>query len=125
MDENVRSPRVTHVSWGRLLVEGKAAPLKDGKLYPGGAREWDWNETGTRHVPGIQPADVEELLAHGAKIVVLSKGMWQQLQVCPETLEMLQDKRIPALVLQTEEAVRRYNELAEKELVGGLFHSTC
>jgi hypothetical protein len=75
MDENVRSPRVTHVSWGRLLVEGKAAPLKDGKLYPGGARQWDWNETGTRHVPGIQPADVEELLAHGAKIVVLSKGI--------------------------------------------------
>jgi hypothetical protein len=38
---------------------------KDFKLYPGGGREWDWTETNTGHVPGIQPADVEELLEHG------------------------------------------------------------
>ena len=31
----------------------------------------------------------------------------------------------PVHVLQTEQAVRCYNELAEKEPVGGLFHSTC
>ncbi len=37
----------------------------------GGGREWDWDETGTRHSPGNQPAD-EEFLAHGATAVVLS-----------------------------------------------------
>ena len=26
-------------------------------------------ETGTRHVPGIQPADIDELIAHGASAV--------------------------------------------------------
>jgi hypothetical protein len=68
-----RSPRITHLSWGRLEIDGYAKPFKDAKLFPGGARAWDWNETGTRHVPGIQPADVEELLTHGARVVVLSK----------------------------------------------------
>ncbi len=48
-----RSPKITHLSWGRLEVEGQDGPFKDAKLYPGGAREWDWNETGTSHEPGI------------------------------------------------------------------------
>jgi len=70
------SPRISHLSWGHIEVEGHP-PFKDAKIFPGGAREWDWRETGTRHVPGIQPADVRELIEHGAKAVVLSKGIWQ------------------------------------------------
>jgi hypothetical protein len=124
MGEQDRSPRITHLSWGRLEVEDDQT-FKDAKLFPGGAREWDWRETGTAHVPGIQPADVEELLEHGAKAVVLSKGILERLRVCPETLQMLEHKGVPTYVLQTEDAVRLYNELRKKEGVGGLFHSTC
>ena len=75
MKDQNRSPQITRVSWGRLEVEGKAEPYKDAKLFPGGSREWNWRETGTEHVPGIRPADVQELLDHGAKVVVLSRGM--------------------------------------------------
>ena len=119
-----RSPRITHLSWGRIEVEGGRS-FKDAKLWPGGGRKWDWKETGTRHRPGVQPADVEELLEHGAEVVVLSQGVLQALQVCPETLELLKTKGIPAHVLQTEKAVRLYNELAENQRAAGLFHSTC
>ena len=112
------------MSWGRIEVEGHQ-PFKDAKVYPGGARAWDWRETGTHHVPGIQPADVEELLDHGATSVVLSKGIWKRLQVCPETLKMLEERDIDVQVLQTEEAVQRFNQLRETTAVGGLFHSTC
>jgi hypothetical protein len=118
------SPRITHLSWGRLEVDG-CPPFKDAKLYPGGAREWDWNETGTRHAPGIQPADIAELLEHGVSVVVLSKGIQERLGVCTETLKILEERGIPAHVLQTEKAVRLYNELREKAPAGGLFHSTC
>jgi hypothetical protein len=123
MERRASPPRITHLSWGRLEVEGET--FKDVKLFPGGSREWDWGETGTRHAPGIQPADVEELLEHGATVVVLSRGIEKRLQVCPETLQMLKDRGIPAHVLQTEDAARLYNELREKQRVGGLFHSTC
>ena len=76
-------------------------------------------------MPGIQPADVQELIEHGARAVVLSKGIWERLQVCPETLELLANNGIQVDVLQTEAAVHRFNVLRENMPVGGLFHSTC
>ena len=60
-----------------------------------------------------------------AKAVVLSKGIWERLKVCPETLEVLAENGIEVEVLQTEVAVDRFNKLREAVPVGGLFHSTC
>src|SRR4029079_17286192 len=87
------SPRITHISWGRMEVEGLGVG-KDFKLYPGGGRAWDWAETGARHVPRLPPDDVEELLSHGATTVVLSLGIDQQLQVDPRTLQVLNDRSV-------------------------------
>ena len=123
-DMDARSPRITHISWGRIEVEG-LSPDKDYKLYPGGGRPWDWNETGTRHAPGIQPADVVELLEHGSQVIVLTRGMELVLQTCPETLALLRERGIAVHVEETRTAVALYNKLAEDTLVGGLFHSTC
>ena len=100
-----RSPRIKHVSWGRLEVEGKGEPYKDARLFPGASRDWNWRETGTGHTPGIQPADVQELLDHGATVVVLSRGMAECLQVPRETLDFLKERQIAVHVLPTTEAV--------------------
>ena len=124
-EQRERSPEITHLSWGRLEVEGQDAPFKDAKLFPGGAREWDWSETGTGHESGIQSADVEELLEHGATAVVLAKGFYERLRVHRETLQELEERNVPVHVEQTEEAVRIYNELSKSERVGALIHSTC
>ncbi len=119
------SPRIESVRWGVMEIEGLASG-KDFKLYPGGGRPWDWRETGTRHRPGIQPADVEELLERGCEVVVLSRGMNLVLQTCPETLERLANAGVETIVAETTEAVSRYNTMvAEGRAVGGLFHSTC
>jgi hypothetical protein len=125
MSQSTHSPRVNRFSWGRVEVEGYDRPFKDVKLFPGSARAWDWNETGTRHDPGIQPADVQELLDHGATTIILSKGVQERLGVCNETLAMLAARNITAIVLQTEAAIERYNQLCEHEAVGALIHSTC
>ena len=109
MARDTHCPRITKFSWGHVEIEGCPAPYKDAKLFPGGSRSWDWEETGTSHAPGIQPGDVEELLEHGATIVVLSRGMYERLQVCPETLRMLKERDVPVHVLQTEDAVKCYN----------------
>ena len=108
-----------------MIIEGWRAPFKDVKLYPGGAREWDWHETGTRHVPGIQPRDISELLNNGAARVILSTGREQRLQVKAETYEWLSEQGIRADVLPTKEAIELYNQLIENEPVGALIHSTC
>jgi hypothetical protein len=125
MTQQKSSPRIKQVAWGRLEVDGVAEPYKDAKLFPGGSKEWNWRETGTGHQPGIQPADLQELLEHGATVVVLSRGMQQCLHVPGETLDFLEMRQIAAHVLPTPEAVELYNQLAEKEAVGGLFHTTC
>ena len=124
MDQQQSSPRILAVSWGHMEVEGIGAG-KDFKLYPDGGREWDWSETGMSHSPGIQPADVQELLDRGAVAVVLSRGMEERLRVDPAALEYLEQQSVEVHVAETREAVQIYNNLAGAVPVGGLFHSTC
>jgi hypothetical protein len=118
------SPRILSVAWGTIEVETLGA-VKDLKCWPGGAREWDWNETGTRHSPGIQPADVEELLSAGATTLVLSLGMQERLGVAEETLDLLRSRGVEVHTAETTKAVDLYNALIATTPVGGLFHSTC
>ena len=115
------TPRIASISWGRIEVEGHGA-FKDARIYPGGAEEWDWNETGTRHSPGIQPADVQKLLGHGANTVILGTGFYERLEVQSETLRMLEERGVTVYVRQSEEAARL---LGESEGGGALIHTTC
>ncbi len=124
MSDRPASPRINACSWGRLEIEGHGS-LRDAKLWPGGAREWDWNETGTRHEPGIQPADVAELVEHGATTVILSTGVYEMLEICPATLQDLAARGVAYRVLPTPDAVAAYNELCGTAPVGALIHSTC
>lgn len=119
-----KPPKVTDLSWGQVDVEDHGS-FRDAKLWPGGARGWDWNETGTHHDPGIQIADVEELVTHGAQRVILSKGQNERLQVKEETLGWLEDQGIDVEVLETNEAIERYNQIRDEQAVGALIHSTC
>lgn len=121
----MQSPLITHLTWGEMHVDGLGVG-RDFKLWPGGGRPWDWRETGTHHVPGIQPADVEELLEHGSEVVVLSRGIEKRLETAPETIAYLEGKGVAIHVDETKAAAALYNELAERGAsVGGLFHSTC
>jgi hypothetical protein len=124
VSQGERSPKIVDLSWGRMEVDGLGIE-KDWKLYPGGGRPWDWSETGTEHVPGVQVADVEELVAHGATVVVLSLGMDRRLHVDQATLRYMEERSVEVHMLETREAVKVYNDLAEDNALAGLFHSTC
>lgn len=119
-----QSPIIDSVRWGKVTLGG-GQQFKDVKLYPGGAREWDWNETGTQHSPGIQLTDVQELLDHGATVLVLSLGQQGRLAVAPETLRDLDDLGVEVHMLITPAAVEMYNRLRGDAPVGALIHSTC
>ena len=122
-EAKMRSPRVTDLAWGRSRQ--RAQGRSGSQALSGRAREWDWRETGTEHTPGIQPADVRELLDHGSTTIVLSLGMLKRLGVCPETLELLKRRGVSVHVLPTPDAVDLYNDLRKTEFVAGLFHTTC
>ncbi len=119
------TPKITNIRWGEVKVDGADHSYKDAKIYPGGSRAWDWNETGTHHEPGIQVTDVQELIDNGAEEVVLSKGYWERLQVMDETKEKLEEAGIKVHIKETGDAAKLFNELADEKPVGGLFHSTC
>jgi hypothetical protein len=118
------SPRITADGWGQIAVDGRT--FKDAKLWPGGSRAWDWTETGTDHDAGIQPADVRELLDHGAEYVLLSRGREGRLRVHPDTETLLNNIDVAHEILLTDEAISRYQALREDgTAVGALIHTTC
>jgi hypothetical protein len=119
-----RSPHIQQIAWGSTDVEG-IGRLKDVKLWPGGGREWDWRETGTQHVPGILPADVQELIDRGSEVVVLSRGMELRLHTAPETVDLLERLGVEVHIAESKAAADLYNMLAETRPTGCLIHSTC
>lgn len=125
MMDGERSPAIISLRWGSMTVDGLGEG-RDFKLWPGGGRPWDWNELGTGHIRGIQSGEVDELLAHGASVIILSKGLLSRLRVPGKTRAYIESRGCRVEVAATKNAVERYNRYAaEGVAVGGLFHSTC
>jgi len=125
---NSQTSPITYISWGRMEVsiDGQTSTFKDCKVWPGGVRAWDWRLTGTHHQPGIQPADIAEILEQGVEVMILSRGMELMLHTCPETEQMLRAQGIHYHIEETNRAVALFNQLARQgKRVGGIFHSTC
>ncbi|RME88533.1 MAG: hypothetical protein D6770_06760 [Anaerolineae bacterium] len=121
-------PVITRLTWGQIEVtySGKTHRFRDCKIGPQGAREWNWKETGTRHQPGIQVADIEEILGQGVEVVILGCGRLRALGVTPEVEETLKQRNVEYHIEETGRAVELYNRLASQgRRVGGLFHTTC
>jgi hypothetical protein len=119
------SPKILSIQWGAMNIEG-VGKGRDFKLWPGGGRPWDWGETGTQHSPGIQIADIEELIEHGSRLIFLTKGFNLRLQIRGDTLDYLNRKGIEVVVQETRQGVKLYNDSVSKgKQAGGLFHSTC
>lgn len=109
-----------------MKVKGSSSSYKDCKVWPGGSRAWDWRETGTDHYPGVQPADLEEVLLKGVDVLVIGRGMNEAMQVPSTTLDFVRQQGVGVTVQQTQKAVAEYNKLVgQGARVGGVFHSTC
>lgn len=119
------SPKIISVGWGKMIIE-QLGVGKDFKLWPGGGRSWDWNENGTGHARGIQVEDVKEIVSHGAKVIILTKGVFSRLKVPAKTKTYIEENNIEVIVTSTNNGVKIYNDYVKKHVpVGGLFHSTC
>ncbi|THB77621.1 MAG: hypothetical protein D6B25_06365 [Desulfobulbaceae bacterium] len=120
-----KSPLIQSSGWGKMEVETVGSG-KDFKLWPGGGRAWDWNQNGTNHGDGIQPAELDELISHGCKIIVLTRGVLFRLRVPRKTLDYARENNIELIIEGTPKGIKKYNGLASQyRPVGGLFHSTC
>lgn len=119
-----QSPRILGLSWGS--VETEAGTFRDAKLWPGGGRNWDWNETGTDHDVGIQQPDVDEVLEHSAETIVLGRGQQERLTIPHAIVAAIEKREVEVEVFESRAAVDRYNELVDEgRAAGALIHSTC
>mmetsp|Transcript_131371 Transcript_131371/g.366264 ORF Transcript_131371/g.366264 Transcript_131371/m.366264 type:complete len:168 (-) Transcript_131371:169-672(-) len=122
------------IRWGEIVLTDPATnaskTFRDAKIWPGGARAWDWRETGTHHRPGTQLADVQELVALNPEVVVVSLGMKGNLHVAPDLQHAMKTARsnsgIRWLELKSDEAAETYNDLLRSgKRVAAIIHSTC
>ena len=123
----IQANTITHFSWGKTVVAfaGKEYTFKDCKLSPKGPQAWDWNEFETRHVPGIQIQDLQTIM-DDSDIIILSRGVDLMLETKPETVEYLKKSGKEFHIIQSDAAVKLYNELVQQnKKVGMLLHSTC
>ena len=118
-------PEITFIQWGEITINHGDKVYKDVKIWPTGCRQWDWNETGTRHVPGIQMSDIQELLDKGAEVLILSTGINNKLEIHPDTIKQLKKEEIKYYIKSTKKAVKLYNQLSKTIKIGALIHSTC
>lgn len=122
--ESNHSLKVIRLEWGEVELEDGSI-FKDVKIFPGGARSWEWGETGTHHRPGIQLADVEELLENGTEAIVLTRGVLGRLGVPDELVAQLKQRGVEVHAANTPQAVEIYNQLCDMKRAGILLHSTC
>jgi len=117
-------PRIIELRWGSIDTD--VGTFRDAKLWPGGGRNWDWNETGTRHRPGVQTADVAELLDHGIDTLVVGCGQHRRLGVTDELREHVEQCGVRLVVADTPGAIATYHrQIDEGRPVGAVLHSTC
>lgn len=117
------SSQITHFEWGSITVGTQK--FKDCRLWPQHQEEWIWDKTGTKHKPGIQVTDLSDFIDQ-VDIIVLSEGVDGVLQIKPETIAYLKEKKKEIHCLRTPKAIELYNKLTAQHLrVGALLHSTC
>jgi hypothetical protein len=118
--------RVTNSCWGSIETQNGAERKqhKDCRIWSignhAGSSEWDWATHGTRHVPGIQFRDFEDLLLQypDTEVVILSSGMDNKLQVHPELQLHLRQfnethgTRVATCVMGTLKAIEFFNQFS-------------
>lgn len=131
MQRTAASLHTTACGWGKLTVYVNNVPqaFKDAKVWVGsqntGAKEWNWKITGTQHVPGIQPADLDEFIDQVDE-VILTRGVERVLQVPQQTIDYVKSKEKICHVGETPDMIELFNRLVgQGKKVGGVFHSTC
>lgn len=106
------NPTVLSHKWGSITVlyNGKVSIYRDCKLFPGGSKEWDWKETGTRHNPGIQVADLYDIEKYidNNTVIILSRGVSKVLNITRGIIDYLKNNNYEYIIEQTDNAINLY-----------------
>ncbi len=105
--------------FGKIIINGKQytndVRLAQGKVMP----NW-WRKEGHR----LLLQDFKDLLENQPKTIIVGRGYSSEMVVDPAVRKYCEEKNIKLIELQTEGAVKKYNEIEGPGVIG-LFHLTC
>ena len=81
-----------------------------------------WRNDGHRLVPD----DLKHLVPKNPAKLIIGKGASGRMKLSPKVKNFLDENGIDYEAMNTDQAIKRYNELTEREQrVAGAFHLTC
>ena len=111
-------PIIDEVAFARLVCNGKVYRNTCLVTQAGVNAQW-WRKDGM----AFSPEDFKDVLADPPKVVILGKGMMNNLTIPDATLATFEQAGVQVMVLPTSEAVEEYNQRVKKaESVVGAFH---
>ncbi|MEW6036351.1 MAG: Mth938-like domain-containing protein [Candidatus Micrarchaeota archaeon] len=106
-------------SFGKLVIDGMEF-RRDLIVFPDRLKADWWRKEGHK----LQMADLAEVLAAKPRTLIVGTGHEGTMEVDEEVSEHCKSAGIKLIVCLTEEAVKRYNDMAGPGVIG-LFHLTC
>ena len=113
-------PVIESCDFGRIVIDGETYTA-DVIVTPDGVQADWWRKDGH----SLCPEDLKEALTPAIEVVIIGTGAHGALKVPQDTRLWLQEQGKELVVLPTEEACDRYNELAGSGKVIAALHLTC
>lgn len=116
------SVNIQHVSVGEIVADGEICN-QDVIITKDSVQPWIRDEEGI-----IKEKDLLEVFDLNPTTIIIGTGVEKEsLRLPEEGKEDIEEKEIELIILPTEEAVDRFNELCEdsEQTVVGLFHIAC
>ena len=111
---------IEQYSFGRITIDGKEF-TSDLIIYPDRIDSKWWRLKG--HL--LQIDDLRDILDYNTDVLVVGTGAHGLMEVSEEVNQLLKEKGVEVIIIDTGEAVKSYNELKDKKNVIGAFHLTC
>ena len=107
--------------FGNIVIDGKAYS-SDCLIFSDSVRADWWRKQG--HLLAVE--DLQPVITAKPSVLVIGCGASGMMKVSEETRQALQLQNIELIALDTNEAVEKFNELAEKGRdVAAALHLTC
>ncbi len=116
----MRTPKIDSFQFGQIIIDGQRYN-KDLIIFPEGISPNWWREQGH----SLSVVDLQEVLANPPQVLIIGTGTYGRMQVSPSTLSTIKKQNIQIIVLESQAACQRYNELHNENSVALAIHLTC
>jgi hypothetical protein len=113
-------PKIESYRFGNIKIDGESYQ-KDVIIFPDRVRSNWWRESGH----SLIPADLHEVFAADADVLIVGKGAYARMKVPEETRQRVEVEGLELIAMNTKDAIELYNQRRDHERVIAALHLTC